>query len=119
MTPEDEQLAKAFGLALSKTRLRLDLARRDLGLRVSSYGYLTALENGTKQPTIGKVDEIACELGVHPLTLLMLAYQARDAADPFDLMLRIKMDLSNLEMWPTAGFAAPPADADVDADQVS
>lgn len=55
MTPEDERLAKAFGSALSKIRLRRALARRDLGERVAGYGYLTALEKGSKQPTIGKL----------------------------------------------------------------
>jgi transcriptional regulator with XRE-family HTH domain len=41
---------------------------------VSSRVYVSALERGIKQPTLSKIDDLARHLGVHPLTLLTLAY---------------------------------------------
>ena len=58
----------------------LKTARRARGLsqeafsQVSSRTYVSTLERGLKTPTISKVDELAEGLGIHPLTLLTLAY---------------------------------------------
>ncbi len=58
----------------------LKTARRARGLsqeafsQVSSRTYVSTLERGLKTPTISKVDELAEGLGIHPLTLLALAY---------------------------------------------
>ena len=41
---------------------------------VSGRTYLSALERGLKIPTIGKVEDLARVLDVHPLTLLALCY---------------------------------------------
>jgi len=40
---------------------------------VSSRTYLSTLERGFKSPTIDKVDDLAKVLGVHPLTITILA----------------------------------------------
>jgi transcriptional regulator with XRE-family HTH domain len=58
----------------------LKTARRARGLsqeafsQVSSRTYVSTLERGLRTPTINKVDELAEGLGIHPLTLLTLAY---------------------------------------------
>lgn len=58
----------------------LRLVRKAKGLTqedfddISSRVYVSALERGIKQPTLPKVDAFAAHLGVHPLTLLALAY---------------------------------------------
>ena len=41
---------------------------------VSSRVYVSALERGVKQPTLPKVDALAMRLGMHPLSVLALAY---------------------------------------------
>ena len=41
---------------------------------MSSRVYVSALERGVKQPTLPKVDALAQRLGVHPLSVLALAY---------------------------------------------
>lgn len=46
---------------------------------MSGRTYVSALELGLKSPTLGKVDELAEVLGVHPLTLLALAYTSEDS----------------------------------------
>ncbi|WP_070096022.1 helix-turn-helix domain-containing protein [Pseudomonas sp. NBRC 111139] len=102
MTPDEEQLAKAFGSALKTIRLRRSLSRRQLSELVSGATYLVALERGDKQPTIGKLAEIAHHLEIHPLTLLMLAYLIKDGADPEQLMVRMRMDLTKFMIWPDA-----------------
>jgi transcriptional regulator with XRE-family HTH domain len=46
---------------------------------VSSRTYVSALERGLKQPTVPKVDALARVLGIHPMSLLALAYLAPNA----------------------------------------
>ncbi len=41
---------------------------------VSSRTYLSSLERGLKSPTLKKMDELCGVMGIHPLTLLTLAY---------------------------------------------
>lgn len=41
---------------------------------VSSRTYLSSLERGLKSPTLNKLEELCEVMGVHPLTLLTLAY---------------------------------------------
>jgi transcriptional regulator with XRE-family HTH domain len=64
---------------------------------VSSRVYISALERGIKQPTLPKVDALAAHLGVHPLTLLVLAYcRKANAGDAIDLCERVVVELDGL-----------------------
>lgn len=45
---------------------------------MSGRTYISALELGKKSPTLNKIDQLATPLGVHPLTLLALAYINED-----------------------------------------
>lgn len=49
------------------------ITQEDFGV-VSSRTYVSSVERGLKGPTLAKIDELANVLGVHPLTLLTLAY---------------------------------------------
>ena len=49
------------------------ITQEDFGA-VSSRTYVSSVERGMKIPTLAKIDELAKVLGVHPLTLLTLAY---------------------------------------------
>jgi len=40
----------------------------------SSRTYVSMLERGVRSPTLSKIDELSETLGIHPLTLLALAY---------------------------------------------
>lgn len=93
MESADEELRKALGVVLKEARLRKNLSILELAQRVSGRTYLSALERGEKMPTIGKVDEISRELGLHPLTLLTLTYLHLEGNTPEDIMTRIKTDL--------------------------
>jgi transcriptional regulator with XRE-family HTH domain len=71
-----------FANALRLVRTAREFTQEDFE-GVTSRVYISALERGLKQPTLGKVDDLAHHMGVHPLTLLLLAYcreaKARDA----------------------------------------
>lgn len=63
----------SFARALRAVRSAKLLSQEDFAL-VSSRTHISALERGIKKPTIGKVEELSAVCGVHPLTLLVLAY---------------------------------------------
>ena len=62
-----------FSSALKKARKSLGLSQEDFSY-VSSRTYVSTLERGLKSPTLNKVDDYSETLGIHPLTLLALAY---------------------------------------------
>ena len=65
----------SFGKALKTARLAQGMSQEDFSL-VSSRTYVSSLERGIKEPTIGNVEQLAEALNVHPLTLLFLSYVA-------------------------------------------
>lgn len=69
----------SFPKALKTVRVARGLNQEAFGL-VSSRTYVSSLERGLKVPTINKIDDIAAVLGVHPLTLLTLAYVTQGGA---------------------------------------
>jgi hypothetical protein len=57
------------------------------------------LERGIKQPTLGKVDELAEVLGLHPLTLLTLSYCARPTTqESARLLARVQAEIGTLHL---------------------
>lgn len=62
-----------FSHALRLVRKAKGLTQEDFD-DISSRVYVSALERGIKQPTLPKVNALADHLGVHPLSLLALAY---------------------------------------------
>ena len=65
-----------FGNALKRLREIAKVTQEDFGL-VSSRTYISTIERGLKSPTLGKIEQLADVLGVHPLTLLTVAYMDR------------------------------------------
>lgn len=45
-------------------------------MSATSRTYLSALERARQSPTLDKLEDIADDIGVHPLTLLIYAYTA-------------------------------------------
>ncbi len=66
-------IKSSFGYALRQTRKARHMSQEDFSI-ISSRTYISSLERGLKSPTLEKVDIIAEEIGVHPLTLIALAY---------------------------------------------
>lgn len=71
------ELNTAFGLALKQLRKQRELTQEDF-TTVSSRTYLSTLERGQKGPTIQKLEQLAGVLGVHPATLLIATYLAKE-----------------------------------------
>lgn len=57
--------------ALRQVRESLGLVQTGLGL---DQAYISRVERGGRTPTLAKIEEIAQQLGVHPLTILAVAY---------------------------------------------
>ncbi|MFL9855631.1 helix-turn-helix transcriptional regulator [Paraburkholderia madseniana] len=65
-----------LGKALKQLREIANVTQEDFGL-VSSRTYVSTVERGLKSPTLRKIEQLAEVLGVHPLTLLTVAYMDR------------------------------------------
>jgi transcriptional regulator with XRE-family HTH domain len=64
---------------------------------VSGRTYVSALERGVKQPTLGKLADLAGSLDVHPLTLVALSFLNRASpAEVEKLLDRVRDEVSEL-----------------------
>lgn len=75
--------------ALRKLRLARGLSQDDFG-EVSGRTYLSALERGLKDPTLGKICQLAAVMDVHPLTLLAMAFSGGSESRPRRLFARVE-----------------------------
>ena len=77
------------------------LSQEDFSLG-SSRTYMSTVERGLKSPTLGKLEQIASVMQIHPLTLLALTYASsaspKAVAELFDIVQR---DVKQL--WPDEG----------------
>jgi transcriptional regulator with XRE-family HTH domain len=64
---------KALGKAIREIRKMKGLSQEDFSV-VSSRTYLSSLERGMKSPTLDTLATIATRMGVHPITIITLAY---------------------------------------------
>ena len=66
----------SFGNALKRLRKIANVTQEDFGL-ISSRTYISTIERELKSPTLGKIEQFAGMLNVHPLALLTVAYMDR------------------------------------------
>jgi transcriptional regulator with XRE-family HTH domain len=86
----------SFSKALKKVRKARGLTQEDFS-EVSSRTYLSSLERGQKNPTLGKVDALCEVMGLHPLTLLTLAYANSGSPAEIDRLLeKVRLELGSL-----------------------
>jgi len=60
---------------------------------VSSRTYMSSLERGLKSPTLNKLEELCEVMGVHPLTLLTLAYAGDDGGEAERLLVHVSREV--------------------------
>jgi transcriptional regulator with XRE-family HTH domain len=87
-----------FPNALRQIRLARGMPQEAFD-QVSSRTYVSALERGIKVPTLGKIEQLAEQLQVHPLTLLALAYGldlSKEARER--LMAQVLAEVASLEL---------------------
>jgi transcriptional regulator with XRE-family HTH domain len=61
---------------------------------VSSRTYLSTLERDLKSPTLKKLAELCEVMGIHPLTLLTLAYAGDKARKTDELLALVQQELA-------------------------
>ena len=91
------ELLKRFGQGLQRMRKSKGLTQEDFS-SVSSRTYLSSLERGIKAPTITKIEQLASVIGIHPMSLLALAYMSDGNDDVGGLCAQISADLATIEV---------------------
>lgn len=83
--------------AIRLARRAKGMSQEDFSL-VSSRTYLSSLERGLKSPTLNKLDELAAALGIHPLTLLTMAYlKIHDRQSTTSLLSAVMVELAKMQ----------------------
>lgn len=92
----DTSPQNSFSDALKLARKSCNVSQETFGL-VSSRTYVSSLERGLRHPTLNKIDELASVLGIHPLTLLALAYvNSEDPKSQEALMAKVSDELTQV-----------------------
>jgi len=85
-----------FGRALKFARSVKGMSQEAFG-DVSSRTYVSTLERGVYTPTLDKVEALAGAMGIHPLTLITLAYAEPVDAGAVDALLQeVRQDVARL-----------------------
>jgi len=88
----------AFAVALKQVRTSKRLTQEDFS-NVSSRTYVSALERGLKNPTLDKIEDLAVVMGIHPLTLITLAYMiGRNDLNSTELFSVVTKELDKLAL---------------------
>lgn len=83
--------------ALRAARKARGLTQEDFS-GVSSRTYMSSLERGLKSPTFEKLTALSEALGIHPLTLLTLAFmQGKHGESLRALQARVQRELDSLQ----------------------
>lgn len=86
----------AFAVALKQARTARRLTQEDFS-NVSSRTYVSSLERGLKNPTLDKINDLAGVFGLHPLTLLIIAYMIeRNNEDSAELLSVVLKELNQM-----------------------
>ena len=89
-------IKESFGLALQRARKSKEITQEGFS-NISSRTYVSTLERGLCSPTVEKVDLLAGALGMHPLTLLSMAYLIKSGVDDSTaLMDQVKREIIDL-----------------------
>lgn len=88
----------AFGHALKRARAFKNLTQEDFS-QVSSRTYVSTLERGIYAPTLAKIDSLANRIGIHPLTLISMAYLLENPEiDSIKLFEQVQLELNDLQL---------------------
>ena len=100
---------EAHSNAVNNIAMALRVFRRGRGYThedfssVSSRTYISRLERGTQSPTLGKVEQIATALNVHPLTLLAISFATSPSLDDVSVVLaEVQKEVAALDL-PSGG----------------
>jgi transcriptional regulator with XRE-family HTH domain len=86
---------RAFAQALKTIRKARGLSQEAFS-DVSSRTYLSSLERDLKSPTLNKLDVLCEVMGIHPLTLLTLAYAGDGQRKADQLLAFVRQELDTV-----------------------
>lgn len=90
-------ITQSFGHALKDARTVKNLTQEDFS-QVSSRTYVSSLERGIYAPTLAKIDSLANRIGIHPLTLISMAYLLENPKiDRIKLFEQVQLELNELQ----------------------
>jgi transcriptional regulator with XRE-family HTH domain len=84
----------AQALRAARKLRRLSQERLDA---VTSRTYISALERGLKSPTLDKLEQIAGELDIHPVSLLAYSYLQDGSLDYQTLLEQVEREICLLK----------------------
>lgn len=93
---EQMELKKAFGKVFRWYRTKNALSQEDFS-DVSGRTYISTLERGIHSPTIDRLEALAPMLKVHPITLLVCTYAARDGVTAEALLRRVRDEIDQTQ----------------------
>lgn len=103
MAISQHEISLDFGKALKRARQATGVTQEQFDA-VSSRTYVSAIERGLKSPTLNKVEQLAAVLGLHPVTLVAMAYvRSSDTSNSDMLLNRVTTEVRNI-MSSTSGF---------------
>lgn len=89
------ELKQAIGQAFKELRVSRGLPQEAAG---ASQSYISDVERGLKSPTIEKFNELATNIGVHPLIILAKGYLLAGTPKTVDeLLALLREELCDLE----------------------
>ena len=89
-----------FARALRLIRQSKGISQEDFS-NSSSRTYISSLERGLKSPTLGKIEEIAAVLSVHPLTLIAMSYlPTSDSEQLKALIVLVEVEIKSINSRP-------------------
>ncbi|NQD77560.1 helix-turn-helix transcriptional regulator [Pseudomonas sp. B21-023] len=83
---------KAFASALRFLRRQGSVLQADFDSGVSQ-SHVSRLEQGQSSPTLDRLEEIAAQLGLHPITLVAITCGASEQIPPAQLLERVRREL--------------------------
>ncbi|MDD1963878.1 helix-turn-helix transcriptional regulator [Pseudomonas putida] len=89
-------LRTAFAHALRLLRRHHSVHQADFEGGVSQ-SHISRLEKGETSVTLEKLEEIAAQLGVHPLSLAALAWGGSQQIAPAELLERVRAELESVD----------------------
>lgn len=88
------ELRESFGETVRSIRRDKGLPQGAIG---ANQGYVSEVENGLKSPTLQKIVEIASNLGVHPITLLTVAFEKMGTQTADKLLADVASEINSLK----------------------
>ena len=73
---------------------------------VCTQAYVSQLERGLKSPTLGMIEALAEEMGIHPLALLLATYEKKYPNMPLDQQITTALGSLKIGSFPLSDMTS-------------